>query len=59
MLLQRMLCVFCAGFLLAATQVGCGPDNSATVSPVDDSVVHSPEEMEDMSKQNASDMNSK
>lgn len=38
---------------------GCGPDNTVTVSPVDDSKLHSEEQMEEMAAQNASDMQSK
>lgn len=37
---------------------GCGPDNSVTVSPVDDSALHTEEEMEAMADQNAADMQS-
>lgn len=37
---------------------GCGPSDSVTVSPVDDSVVHTEAEMEEMAAQNASDMRS-
>ncbi|TWT51798.1 hypothetical protein [Allorhodopirellula solitaria] len=58
MLSKRLFAFFCAGFLAVVTQMGCGPDNSATVSDVDDSVVHTEEEMEEMGSQNAADMNS-
>ncbi len=58
MLYQRVVVAVCAGFLLAVTQLGCGPDNSATIPGVDNSVVHTDAEMEEMAKQNASDMRS-
>lgn len=39
--------------------VGCGPNNDVTVSEVDDSVVHTEEQMEAMEESNAADMMSK
>ncbi len=45
--------------LPAALFIGCGAaDNTATVSPVDDSVVQTPAQMADMEAQNAADSQS-
>ena len=44
--------------LVGFSAVGCGPSNDVTVSPVDDSVVHSEEQMQAMEEQNAADMQS-
>lgn len=46
--------IFCLGGF-----VGCGPNNDVTVSEVDDSVVHSEEQMQAMEESNAADMMSK
>ena len=54
--MQKLLLVLIG--LVGFSAVGCGPDDSVTVAPVDDSVVHSEEEMEQMAEQNASDMRS-
>ncbi|WP_201743649.1 hypothetical protein [Roseiconus nitratireducens] len=42
-----------------AAIVGCGPSDDVTVSPVDDSVVHTEEEMKELEAQNAADMQSR
>ena len=46
--------IFCLGVV-----VGCGPNNELTVSEVDDSVVHTEEQMAEMEASNAADMMSK
>jgi hypothetical protein len=46
--------IFCLGGF-----VGCAPDNDVTVSGVDDSVVHTEEQMEEMAASNEADMMSK
>ncbi|WP_199169783.1 hypothetical protein [Rhodopirellula bahusiensis] len=46
--------IFCLGGV-----VGCGPSNELTVSEVDDSVVHTEEQMAEMEASNAADMMSK
>ncbi|MEO9589994.1 hypothetical protein [Rhodopirellula bahusiensis] len=46
--------IFCLGGV-----VGCGPNNELTVSEVDDSVVHTEEQMAEMEASNAADMMSK
>ncbi|MCO8124650.1 hypothetical protein NHH03_23125 [Stieleria sp. TO1_6] len=49
--------LFSLTFCLALAS-GCGPSDTVTVSPVDDSVVHTEAEMEEMAAQNAADMHS-
>ncbi len=46
-------------FFVASTLIGCGGStNEVTVSPVDDSVVHTPEQMKEMEAQYEADMKS-
>ncbi|TWT93340.1 hypothetical protein [Stieleria varia] len=51
---------FCFALLLlaACVSVGCGPDNSVTVSPVDDSAIHSEETMAEMEAEYAAQQRS-
>ncbi len=58
--LMSKVFMFGSFLLLSASIIaGCGgPDNTATVSPIDDSVVQTPEQMEEMSAQYEADMKS-
>jgi hypothetical protein len=51
-------CLSASLFLFCAMAAGCDADKSATVSGVDDSVVHTEEQMQELEAQNASDMRS-
>ncbi|MCD0460652.1 hypothetical protein [Roseiconus lacunae] len=55
--MKRFFCLSVL-FVSAALVAGCGNQPEATSTGVDDSVVHTEEQMESMAEQNASDMQS-
>ena len=50
--------VYSGLFLLMFSAVGCGADNDLRESAVDDSVVHTEDQMAEMEASNAADMQS-
>lgn len=54
--MSKLFAATAALTLCFASVVGCGPNNDVTVSEVDDSVVHTEEQMEEMEASNAADM---
>ncbi|TWU37090.1 hypothetical protein [Novipirellula artificiosorum] len=57
--MRQFVCVVLFASATVLGIAGCGPDNSTTVSPVDDSVVQTPEEMAAMEAEYASQQGSR